>query len=274
MLVATLLALGSAVLHAGWNYAVKQSAGDRFLALWGQFFFAGVLSAVVVVVMGMPATGWIWAGLSGAIHVPYAWFLARAYSGGDFSMVYPVARGGGAALAAIGGIALLGDDLQPLSITAIATIVVGLVVLAGRASSAALLQAIVVAFCIGGYSVSDAHGIRSTGAFSYAFATFVCGGALITLSGVVAGRGPAMTQALRDNSRRYTLAAVAVVITYTMVQYAFRRAPVGYVTSLRESSVVIAAVVGWRYLGESAGKRRVTATLIVLSGLILLVVSR
>ena len=44
MLVATLLALGAAVLHSGWNFVVKQSVGDRFLALWGQFFIAGLIS--------------------------------------------------------------------------------------------------------------------------------------------------------------------------------------------------------------------------------------
>ena len=42
MLTATILALVAAVLHAAWNLSVKQSVSDRFIALWGQFFFAGV----------------------------------------------------------------------------------------------------------------------------------------------------------------------------------------------------------------------------------------
>ena len=46
MLTATLLALGAAVLHASWYLAVKQSDGDRFISLWGQFFVAGVVCAV------------------------------------------------------------------------------------------------------------------------------------------------------------------------------------------------------------------------------------
>ena len=116
MLAATLLALGAAVLHAGWNLAVKQS-GDRFIALWGQFFAAGVICAVVLVgVGGIPAAGWAWAAVSGLVHVPYTWFLARAYDHGDFSLVYPVARGGGALLAAIGGIVLLGDGLSGVAV--------------------------------------------------------------------------------------------------------------------------------------------------------------
>ena len=55
---------------------------------------------------------------------------------------------------------------------------------------------------------------------------------------------------------------------------AVRRAPVGYVTALRESSVVIVALVGTRYLGEEGLRRRVTAAAIVLAGLVVLVLGR
>ena len=44
MLLATVLALVAAVLHAAWNLAAK-SAADRHLALWGQFLFGGVSPA-------------------------------------------------------------------------------------------------------------------------------------------------------------------------------------------------------------------------------------
>jgi len=50
MLTATVLALVAAVLHAVWNLSVKQSDGDRFIALWGQFFVAGWLAALVLII--------------------------------------------------------------------------------------------------------------------------------------------------------------------------------------------------------------------------------
>jgi drug/metabolite transporter (DMT)-like permease len=59
-----------------------------------------------------------------------------------------------------------------------------------------------------------------------------------------------------------------------MVQLAWRLAPVGYVTAIRESSVLIAAFAGSRLLGEEAGTRRTLAASIVLVGLILLVAAR
>ena len=53
-----------------------------------------------------------------------------------------------------------------------------------------------------------------------------------------------------------------------------QRAPVGYVTALRESSVVIVALVGTRYLGEADAKRRVAAAGIVVVGLVVLIAGR
>jgi drug/metabolite transporter (DMT)-like permease len=274
VLVATALALTAAVLHAGWNLAVKQS-GDRFLALWGQFTLAGVLGLVVIVAVGgFPAEGWIWAALSGAIHVPYCWFLARAYDHGDFSLVYPMARGGGALLAAIGGILLLGDHLSWLSVAAIVLVAAGLFLLAGRARGPELWAALAVAATIGAYSVSDAQGIRSTDNALYALATFVGTGTMTTLFGLATGRARAMRAAMTANWRRYLVLGIASSVTYGLVQLAFLRAPVGYVTALRESSVLIAAFAGSRLLGEAVGRRRIIASGVVLTGLIVLVTAR
>lgn len=274
MLLATVLALTAAVLHAGWNLAVKQG-GDRFLALWGQFTLAGLIGLVVVLgVGGFPAEGWLWAFVSGTVHVPYCWFLARAYDHGDFSLVYPMARGGGALLAAIGGIVLLDDHLSPVAVAAIVLVAVGLFLLAGRARGPEVRAALAVAVTIGAYSVSDAHGIRSTGNELYALATFVGTGTMTTLFGLATGRAGAMRVAMTANWRRYLALGIAAMVTYGLVQLAFQRAPVGYVTALRESSVLIAAFVGTRLLGEAAGTRRLVAAGVVVAGLITLVVAR
>jgi drug/metabolite transporter (DMT)-like permease len=60
-------------------------------------------------------------------------------------------------------------------------------------------------------------------------------------------------------------------LTYTLVLAAVRIAPVGYVTALRESSVVVAVFIGWRVLGEGHGRRRAAASAVVLAGVVLLV---
>lgn len=268
-----MLALVAALLHAGWNLAVKQQ-GDRYVALWGQFIMAGALSAAVLVALGgIPAVGWWWAATSGIVHVPYCWYLAKAYDHGDFSLVYPIARGGGALLAAIGGIVLLGDDLGPLAMAAIVTVTIGLVLLAGPARGPALSSALMVAATIAVYSLADARGIRLTDTPRYALASFVTIAVATSVFGLVIGRGPSMMTQVRRQWPRYLAMGLAVTVTYGLVQLAFRLAPVGYVTALRESSVVIAAIAGSRLLGEPAGTRRVVASVVVLVGLVVLVVA-
>jgi drug/metabolite transporter (DMT)-like permease len=78
---------------------------------------------------------------------------------------------------------------------------------------------------------------------------------------------------LRTSWRQFALTAVMSMVTYSLVLAAVRRAPVGYVAALRESSVVIAAFLGWRYLDERSMRRRSVAAAIILAGLVLLVTS-
>jgi uncharacterized membrane protein len=275
MLTATILALVAAVLHALWNLSVKQSISDRFLALWGQFFVAGVLSAVVLVVAGgIPARGFLWAGLSGLTHVPYCLLLAKAYSIGDFSVAYPIARGGGALVAGLGGIALLGDNFRTVGLIGMLVVACGLIALAGRSASKQVVVALALAATIGVYSVLDAKGIRSVDTPLYAAATFICVTLTTSCYALASGRATLMVSAMRSYWRRFVVMGIASGITYALVQIAFERAPVGYVTCLRESSVLIAAFVGARYLGEGQALRRMTAAGVVLVGLLLLVVGQ
>lgn len=272
MLEPTLLALGAAVLHAGWNLSVKQG-GDRFVALWGQFAIAGVGCGIALAVMGgLPWRVSLFALTSATVHIPYCWFLARAYDHAEFSLVYPIARGGGAALAAVGGIVFLDDRFRPLGLIAIGVIVLGLMLLSGRSKWVDIESAIGVAAAIGVYSVIDAHASRTTSAERYGLALFT--GTLVTITtfGLASGRAAAMKAGMRANWRRYALAGIATSATYMLVLAAYKDAPVGYVNALRESSVLIVAVIGWRVLHERAGRRRVIAASTVVTGLVLLII--
>ncbi len=275
MLTATILALVAAVLHASWNLSVKQSISDRFIALWGQFFVAGVLAAVVLVFAGgIPARGFLWAGLSGLTHVPYCLLLAKAYTVGDFSVAYPIARGGGALIAGLGGIALLGDNFRTVGLIGMVVVACGLIALAGRGASTQVIVALSLAVTIGIYSVLDAKGIRSVDTPLYAAATFICVTMTTSTFALATGQASHMVSAMRSYWRRFLLTGIASGVTYALVQIAFERAPVGYVTCLRESSVLIAAFVGARYLGEGQALRRMAAAAVVLVGLLLLVVGQ
>jgi len=278
VLLATVLSLTAAVLHAGWNLVAKRAEGDRYMVLWAQFTAGGLVALPLMVgyqvLFGMPWQGYAWAALSGASHMPYTWLLAKAYTHGDFSVSYPVARGGGAALAAIGGVLFLADHLTVLEVTGIAVVVAGLSFLARGASGANLLMALAVAVTIGVYTVLDAKGARLTGSIAYIFATMVGSGLSNTVFSLATGRRHDMAAMMRANWRRAVVTGVASLITYGLVLVAVQHAPVGYVTALRESSVVLAALAGWKLLGEGDHRRRIAAACIVFAGLLTLVLGR
>ncbi|HWM18616.1 MAG TPA: EamA family transporter [Ilumatobacteraceae bacterium] len=274
MLVATVLALASAGLHAGWNLVAKRSV-DRFPALWGQFVVAGIFGAIAIAVTrDLPAEAWVWAAITGTVHVPYIVALASAYDRGDFSLAYPVARGGGALLAGIGGIVLLDDELSVLGVIAIATVTAGMVLLSIGAELAQVLTALVVAAMIGIYTTVDSHAARDVGGNTYVFAVFASCAVMVSIYGVAAGKGPALRRSLAGSWRMYLLTGAVSLAAYGLVMIAVRRAPVGYVAALRESSVLVAAFIGWKYLDEGSAHRRLIAAGVVVAGLVLLVLAR
>ncbi len=276
MLLATGLALCAAVLHAAWNLAAKRADGDRFVVLWAQFAVSGVIAgvalAVVAVIGDLPASGYGWGLLSGLVHLPYLWLLGLAYTHGDFGISYPLARGGGAALAAVLGVAVLGDHLSLGEVAGVVVIVAGLGLLSWGADGRSAALALAVAGTIGAYTTIDAQGARSTGS-AYVLVTFTATAITMSVAGVATGRAAALRAVVAVAWRRALLTGLAALVTYGMVLVAVQHAPVGYVAALRESSVVLGALAGWRLLGEGDHRRHVTAALVVLAGLVILVVA-
>ena len=274
MLAATLLALAAAVLHAGWNLWVKQSE-DRWIALWGQMSCAGIMCAVLLVALGGAHNiAWWPLAASATIHSFYAVFLARAYNLGDFSVTYPIARGTGALLAAIGGVLFLSDHLSVLMFVGIGIAVLGILLLAGPADNKHVVAALMVSVTIGAYSVIDSYGSRHMGGNLYPLLQSTLQAVTLSAYGLATGRRHDMAIALASTWKRFCVAGIASIATYWMVLIAVQKAPVGYVTALRESSVVIVALVGTRYLGEKDMKRRVFAACMVVVGLGVLIAGR
>jgi len=273
MLTATLMALGAACFHAGWNLAVKRNT-DSGLALWGQFFIAMIIAGGALVAWWLlferPEFAWQYTLLSGITHVPYTILLVRAYNTGDFSVSYPIARGGGAVGAAVLGVLVLDDVLSPLTAAGVAIAAVGFFLLS-RGSLRQTRFALATALIIGVYTMVDATGVReSTDPAAYALSIFVSTGIGVSMWTFATRRGEALA-ALRTQWKQFSFAAIGALGSYCLVLLAMRQAPVGYVAVLRESSVLIAAFAGWKLLGEVDHRRRIGGAAVVLIGLVALV---
>jgi multidrug transporter EmrE-like cation transporter len=280
MVAATLLALGAAALHAGWNLIVKTS-DDRELAAWAQFLAGGILFAPVLVVAGFPPrAAWPYLAASAVVHLAYVEGLVRAYHHGDFSFAYPIARGGGALTGALLGATFLEDELSAPAWIALAIVAGGLISLVRPgASLASIGWATVTAVIIGTYSAIDTAGVRRAGAgagerFAYGVALTLATGAALSCVGMARGRARELTTMLRRRWPSVLVSGVCLTGAYALVLVAVSIPAVdlGYVATLRESSVVLGAIAGWLVLREQLGRARVASSIVVLAGMIALVV--
>jgi len=268
------LVLFAALLHASWN-ALTKASGDPFVNVAVVTTTGGVIALPWMFALPMP-TGetWIWLGFSAVIHFVYQLSLARMYQLGDLSQVYPIARG----LAPL-GVALLGvlfaherlaaHQTLGLFLASCAIIVLGRSGARRQPNQGAVGMALLTALLIGIYTYSDAQGVRSVDRPERFIAwSFFLGCVPFALT-TIAIRGRAGLVTLRRDGLRAVGGGIMATIGYGIALWAMSRAPMASVASLRESSVLFAALIGTRLLGEPFGLTRVLAAMSLVAGLIL-----
>jgi len=270
-----LLVLLAAFLHAGWNAIVK-TASDRLLVIssvaMGQFL-AGVL-AIAFVPAPDPAC-WPAIGVSALFHYAYYIFLTHAYRFGDLSQVYPLARGVAPLLVAAGA-AIFGGEMLPLpAVIGVVVTSTGIASIAFfresslKGNRAALFFAGGTGVIIAGYTVADGIGVRLSGnPFGYIAWLFLFEFPVIVF--VFFRRRDRLLSRLKREWMPYVGTGISSVLAYGLVIFAVAFAPMAAVSALRESSVIIAAMIGTLILGERPWQHRVAAALMVAGGVTLI----
>ncbi|HSH07296.1 MAG TPA: DMT family transporter [Burkholderiales bacterium] len=268
--------LAAALLHAAWNALLKASA-DKALASIGQAMARGLIALVLVPFVAAPAPeSWPWIAASVIVHVAYFWLLAGAYRWGELSFSYPIMRGTAPAIVALISVPLFAEILPGAELAAIALICAAVLAFAGGSSAGPNVQGRALAFALGNavviasYTLIDAHGVRLSGApIGYAL-WFFLGNSIVQLSLGVGGHGRQLFAYLRRHGVQAALGGVFTIGAYGTALWAMTQAPVALVATLRETSVVFAALIGALFLGERLTRRRMVATALVFAGLVLL----
>ncbi|MND42357.1 EamA-like transporter family protein [compost metagenome] len=271
-----LLALFAAVLHASWN-AFLRSGADRFWMMTVMNLAITVAAIPVVVIFPMPvADAWPYIIGSSLFQVAYGLLLVAAYRHGELGQVYPIIRGSAPLLVTVGSFFLMGEVLQPLAMLGVLCIVLGIMTLAlgkARASGTSMLFALATGVAIAGYSTFDAIGIRVAGErVAYIAWVFILPGILLSAA-YMAIRGPLHIDIRSPETRKAIGGGLVSLLSYGTVLIAYSLAPAGPVSALRETSVVFAALIGWKFLGERLTPRRILACIVVAAGAILIGVS-
>ena len=275
------LALGAAFLHALWNVLLAWSR-DSVAATGALLLFGVVLLAPAALFAGDVSSSAIpFVAASAALELAYFVLLARAYRGGELGVVYPVARGSAPVLVLGAAVFGLGKGVSVLAalgviVVAAGVLRVGLPKRERRVSAreadkvdarADLAAGLAIGVTIAGYTLVDSEGLDHADPLPYLFLIAAVCAATYNGALIATGRARELQEAL---NARMLAAAAATFGAYAMVLAALELAPAAPVAAVRESSIFIAALMAWLFLGE---ERRLAGAVVVAAGVALIAYS-
>ena len=279
--LALLLVLASAFIHASWNFILKKSGGGS-----GVIALSCTLSLAIYLPVLLAAAilqhyefQWIHLALmfvSGMVHLVYFLLLDRAYrSGGDLSIVYPLARATGPLLTILFAIAVIGERPGPVPLAGAVLIGISALVLTGnpfawhksearKAVGFALLTGMTIAV----YTLTDKWSVAAwlipPLVYDWGCNFFRC----LVIVPLTRHRNPgAMAAAWRDKRGTVLVIAAASPLSYILVLTAMVFTPVSLVAPAREVSILFAALMGAHLLKEGDVTRRAIAAVGMVLGI-------
>jgi drug/metabolite transporter (DMT)-like permease len=272
-LTVTLAVLAAAVTHAVWN-AIAHGIKDQTLAfaLIGASTIAVAIPLIIVSALPRPAC-WPYLLASVGIHVFYNLLLMQCYRLGEFSQVYPLARGISPPVVTLLAVVFVHEQLALPQLAGVAVVSAGLafLVFSGRRPGrGAFLAAVGTGLTIAAYTTVDGVGVRlSATSFGYIGWLMLLQSLCIPMFALIRRRGVLLKQPPRILWSGLAAGALSV-LAYGLVLWAQTRGALAPIAALRETSVIFGAIIGSLAFREPFGRNRVMAAVIVVAGILLL----
>ena len=281
--IALVLLLVAAVLHAGWNLFVKRAREKQVFTWWGLVVGSICFAPLLLLSQSFPLRVWPYVIFSALVEGAYYIVLTRAYEHGDFSLVYPMARGAAPAFLVIWAVLFLGERPRIAGFVGLALIVLGLVIVGGNTwwslrkttvlSGSGIGLALGVALCISIYSAIDGAAVRIVAPLPYTVLVISLSTVFITPVILVRYGGRAAAAEWRTNWFRIVIVGILMLLSYMLVLQTYAIAHVSYAGAIREISVVFAAFIGWRWLGEGFGLLRLLGASVIFVGILVIAIA-
>jgi drug/metabolite transporter (DMT)-like permease len=273
------------LIHASWNIAAKHAGGDsRFAAFTGivmMLFWAPL--GIWLGVDEIPTWGrteWLFIAGSAVLHTLYYLTLLRGYRKADLTVVYPLARGSGPLLSSVAAIFLLGESITAFGVAGIAAVVGGVFLVAGGPSllrvahdpvqrekvHKGIRYGIVTGAFIASYTVVDGYAVKLL-AVSPILLDYI--GNLFRLGLLVPNMlrdVPAAAVLWRRQWKHALFVGIISPVSYVLVLYAVKVAPLSHVAPAREVSMLFAALIGGQLLGEGDRAARLAGAVLIAAG--------
>jgi drug/metabolite transporter (DMT)-like permease len=273
-----LLVVLAAFAHATWNFLAKRAADSEHL-IW--------FSSATEALFFAPVAVWVlidaWSSLAlksalfllatGLMHLVYTNSLLRGDRVGDFTVVYPLARGSGPLLSFFGAILLLHERASALAVIGALVVSMGILLLSGglavfryKAGHGGLFWGAATGCTIACYTLIDGYSVKTLliSPFLVAYAGNLFR-AMVLSSGAYRQRASLSTEYVKYWKEACGIAFLTPV-GYILVLFAMRRAPISHVAPVREMSVMIGVFYGARFLREGHIVRRIIGSALIAGG--------
>ena len=265
-----ILILVSALCHAVWSAIIKSSKNP--LSLMG-------ITSVLEVTIFLPLTFtvpfptlevWYFLIATVIIHVIYRLNVIYSYRYGDLSYIYPISRGSSCLFVAIISILFLSSDISVAGFVGILIVCIGLFLISYSKNLSfnfrGFALAISTAILITAYTLVDGVGVRlSENGFSYIYWLFTLNGIPLLIIGLISIDG--LRKRETYTFRSGIAAGVFATSSYAIVVWSMQFIEIAYVSSIREISIVFAAIIGMLFLFEKNAKSRIIPSILIVSGI-------
>lgn len=266
-----LAALGSALLHATWNAAVK-STGQHTAVMTGQMLVAGLVGLPVLFFVDLPRwESLVWIAASALFNVMGIKAILRAYDHGEFGLVYPMSRAIMIMLVVPLSTLLAHERLSTGAMLGIALIISALALLALSARHGQNLSRQVLIWTgVGGVLSActvliDANGIRQSGSpFAYGCLTAIFNAANMAWQ---QRRLPGLVATIRRHAHVTLWTGVLSMVSYLLIVWVFSKAAIAGAAALRDTSSVFAVLIAMVFMKEAISRTKLLAVALAIAAI-------
>ena len=269
-----LLLLIAALSHALCHSILKYNKNPLGILGITSIFEIIVFTPLVLTVPFPTPYIWILIITSALLHGFYRLLVIFSYNYGDLSFIYPIARGSSSLLLAIISLIYLTDKISLWGFIAIMIVCMGLFLISYsdrlKFNYSAFGLGVLTAIMITTYTLVDGIGVRhSSNPYSFLYWMLLLNGTPALIASFFF-----KNNGLRIVNKNLVLTGVAFGIlaplAYGLAVWCMQFLPIAYVSSIREISIIFAALIGLILLKEKTASKRIIPSIFVVIGISIL----
>ena len=218
-------------------------------------------------------TPYIWSLVitSTILHGFYRLLVIYSYKFGDLSFVYPVARGGSSLLLAIISLFYLNDKISSVGFLAIIIVCFGLFIISyskkNKINKTAFVLGILTSLMITSYTLVDGIGIRhSDNAYTYLYWMLLLNGTPALVASIMF-KEKGLRKINKDLLIKGLGFGILAPLAYGLVVWCMQYLPIAYASSIRETSIIFATLIGLIILREKNAQSRIVPAIFIVLGI-------